>query len=322
MLELLRTYYGISGQESPSIRGIPSYVANNKYYLLLRISEHDHFMMEQAVIAYYLKEQEHPHIAYPIQNIDGQFMTTVDDQRYTVFELRHLQKQPQVGEGTALAQFHQQTKRYPYEPYSISSYGKWKQLWTDKLTVYEQNLQAALKEERDEQNLIWLDLFPYVIGMTENAIQYVGEMNHDRSFHDSDRPAITFERYDHQLQKPCFFSYELHYDHPMRDVAELIRYNLLQEGDETTKILQFLHDYERVQPISLFSWKMIYSRLLYPAHFFDAIDQYRNKSETVTKDAVMQLCDKQHIYEARITTLFNQIKRNDQTIRIPMVQWM
>lgn len=322
MLEFLRTYYGIEGQESFPIRGIPSYIADNMHYLLLRLSERDEFMMEQAVIAYYLKEQEQPHIAYPLQNIDGQFLTTMDDQRYTVFRVHHLQKHPHPNDGTVLAQFHKQSKSYPYEPFSISSYGKWNQLWTDKLTVYEQNLQVTLKEERAFKDRAWFDVFPYVIGMTENAIQYVAEMDRDRSFNDSDRPTITFERYKDQLQQSCFFSHELHYDHPMRDVAEWIRKKMLQEEDDTADIVQFLHDYECVQPLSLFSWKMIYARLLYPAHLFDAIDRHQRKDKALIEEEIARLCDQQHVYETRLKSLFQQVERNGQTIRIPMVQWM
>lgn len=322
MIDVLRTYYGIHAQKSKSIRGIPSYLASEMHYVVFRASEQGEFMMEQAVIAYYLQEQYQSYIALPIHNIDGQFTTHIEEEAYTVLEIAHLQEQVREGGGRQLATFHMHSKPYPYEPRTLSSYGQWKQLWIDKLTVYERYLQATFDKKRSEMERVWLDLFPYVIGITENAIQYVGEIETERSFNESDRPAIVFDRYNDQLLGPCFFSYELQYDHPMRDVAEWIRMRLLAEHDHEAQIIQFLADYDHVQPLSLFSWKMIYARLLFPVHFFDLFTIDQQTGEFLMQSSIDKVIEQQPIYEKRLTGLFTQIRRKNHAMQVPMVQWM
>ncbi len=323
MIDFLRTYYGIQGQESFPIRRYSSYVENNIHYLVIPIRNRDEFNLEQAVLSYYLKEHHQPNIGFPLQNIDEQFITVMDDQTYVVVQIDDLQDPSQTSNGSILAEFHQRHQAYPYEPRSISSYGTWKQLWIDKLTVYEQNLQASLSERRSYFERAWLDVFPYVIGMTENAIQYIGTIEKEAVADSSDRPTITFERYRNQLKEHCFFHHELHFDHPMRDVAEFIRFKLLQDHVDVDDISRFLKEYNDVQFISEFSWKLLYARLLYPAHFFDYIDRHRlKKDETKMKQEMLHLCKAQENYEVRLNTLFQHIKQNHQKIHIPMLQWL
>lgn len=322
MLEFLRTYYGIQAKQSIPIRGIPSYAANNVHYVVIPTSEQREFLIEQAVVAYYLKEQNEVHGAYPLRNIDEQFVTTIDEEKWIVLQINALRHDRTQMHGEVLAQFHQKHQTYPFEPHSISSYGSWKKLWVDKLTAYEHNLQASLTENRTYFERSWIDLFPYVIGMTENAIQYIGEVERSHALDIGDRPTITFHRYVDQLEQACFFSYELHYDHPIRDVSECVRHALLQEEWNLEQVVYFIEQYERVQPLSPFSWQLLYARLLYPAHFFDQMDAHRNEEEQTIRKGLIDLCQRQEKYEQRLRKLFHEIKRNHQKIHIPMLQWM
>jgi len=321
MMEMLETYYGIKGARHQPIRNIPSYIANNIHYLIITLNKSEEFNVEQAVLAYYLREQDTMHIGYPLQNIDEQFITQQGEKSYSVVRIDELQELNHRSEGEVLARFHLQHQSYPFEPRSISSYGQWKQLWIEKLSAYEHYLQETLKRKRTYFERTWMDIFPYIIGITENAIQYIGNIEKESIVDENDQTTITFERYTNQLIEPAMLYDELHVDHPMRDVAEWIRHQLLQEFTDYAHILSFLQEYNQVKPISSFRWKLIYARLLYPAHLFDAMDEQRYQEEGSIGENIVNMCVAQDRYEKRVNRLLHHMERNHLTNPIPMIQW-
>lgn len=321
MLEMLETYYGIKGAPHDPIRNIPSFIANNIHYLIVSLNSSREFNVEQAVLAYYLREHSFVHVGYPLQNIDEQFITQKGEDRYIVLRIDHLQEFVHGNEGGLLANFHQHHHSYPYEPRSISSYGKWKQLWIDKLFAYENYLHETLHRKRTYFERMWMDIFPYIIGLTENAIQYIGTIEKQSIGDENDLPTITFERYTNQFTQSAILYDELHFDHPMRDVSEWVRRQLLQEQTDYEEIVSFLYAYNQVIPISSFRWKLIYARLLYPAHLFDSFDVQKGQKEREIKENIIEVCEAQHRYEKRVNRLFHHIERNHLTDPIPMVQW-
>src|SRR5699024_11962070 len=66
---------------------------------------------------------------------------------------------------------------------------------------------------------------------------------------------ILFRRYHNQLQDRLLWMNDLAYDHPTRDLAECIRLKLLQKDDPMNDIRTFLHDYQRVRPLSILDRK-------------------------------------------------------------------
>ncbi|MFP3360225.1 hypothetical protein R0K17_23205, partial [Planococcus sp. SIMBA_143] len=73
------------------------------------------------------------------------------------------------------------------------------------------------------------------------------------------------------LQKSVIWLDDFVFDHPVRDLAEYTRGMLLSDAP-SEEIVQFLHDYQSERPLSIFSWRLLYARLLYPVHFFDHVD--------------------------------------------------
>src|SRR5699024_7041486 len=102
-----------------------------------------------------------------------------------------------------LAAFHAIGSTYPFEPKKISSYGKWKELWINKLTVYETKAAQEAKKHPSAYYENVMNMLPYMIGMSENAIQYVQESEQDNRFHEHDQGTICFHRYTGQLLQPA-----------------------------------------------------------------------------------------------------------------------
>src|SRR5699024_2140553 len=78
-----------------------------------------------------------------------------------------------------------------------------------------------------------MDILPYIIGISENAIQYIAESEIDTRFHDADQGTITFQRYQGNLNAPIIWASDLVYDHPTRDLAEYIRFKYLLDRKST-----------------------------------------------------------------------------------------
>lgn len=113
-----------------------------------------------------------------------------------------------------------------------------------------------------------MDFMPYLSGISENAIQYMQESEYESRFHETDQGTITFRRYHGQFSRHHLWLTDFAYDHPARDLAEFIRNQLLQTEDPMDGIQAFLEDYQQVRPLSVFSWRLLYARLLFPIHFF------------------------------------------------------
>src|SRR5690625_7933125 len=95
---------------------------------------------------------------------------------------------------------------------------------------------------------------PYIIGVSENAIQYMQESEQERRYRDCDRGTIAFQRYQDQLLRQTIWSTDLVYDHPTRDIAEYISTKLLLgEKWAVTVVWLCLEEYEAGQQLAAFS---------------------------------------------------------------------
>lgn len=322
METFLSTYYNIHSLDKIHMDSNIGYKTNDSIYFIISAPNKEALYMEQAALAYYLVENGFTQTAFPIPNIYGNWLTRQHNTLYMVTKVLMIQQDERSSHGHLLAQFHQKNATYTFEPQYISSYGQWKQLWIDKLTMIEQKaLEEANKYLNNYYNLI-IDSLPYMIGMSENAIQYVNETDHEPNYDKSDQGTVTFLRYRDQLLQPIIWVDDLAYDHPTRDIAEFIRHELLHTED-IESIEAFLSDYESVRPLSTFGWRLLYARLLYPIHLLDVLEKgFLNTPAHYHYDILKDLIKKQPLYEERLHHLFNSYKRSYQNKHIPMIQWI
>ncbi|GAA5417764.1 hypothetical protein Pryu01_02839 [Paraliobacillus ryukyuensis] len=298
-----------------------AYVLDNFYYFILPTGESEQAHLEREWLASYLEQQNYLRVAKPIKSINGSFVTQDQDKSYVCLQAMKHPYEIKNSE-TRLAEFHQVAIGYPYMPRFISVYGSWQSLWEDKLTLFEAYYQNQLdmRPVSRYQRLL-VDTFPYLIGLTENAIQYVQEINHETRFTEMDQGCITFQRYTNQLDKPFIFSNEFIFDHPARDIAEYIR-PLLFRKDGKQQIVEILQTYEKTSPLSVFGWELLYARLILPIHLFDFIDRSSNhfdKEETYLN--YRQMLDNQLYYEEQLRTFFKDNKIDVFKNRIHQLDW-
>ena len=317
MSEMLRSQYAIQIEGKQFIEEREGYQKERYHYFTIPATNKEMILMEQATLAYFLRENGLYNVAYPIRNINGDWFTNYGNELWMVLVLDD-ESPRQESPGKMLGDIHRIGSSFQYEPKAISSYGLWRKLWEEKLTFFEEELTRQAKEEGASNYLSEvMDILPYIVGISENAIQYLRESEKEQRILQTDQSTVAFARWN-TSEKKIVWTDELVYDHPTRDIAEYIRYAFLQNKSEA-EINQFLNDYQNYQPLSVFAWRLIFARLFYPIHLYDFLEgafQYPNSQ------ALEQLLKHQEVYERRLARFYETVGVDVSDWQIPMISWL
>ncbi|MFC2947157.1 hypothetical protein [Virgibacillus sediminis] len=322
--ELLASDYVVDTKEKIRLDdGREGYVMDDNVYFTITADNKEMIHMEQASLAYYMAERNYTHMAVPIPNVHGNWYTDYRGKKHLVLRTKlKSRKDISTSAGRELAEFHETGTGYPYEPHFASSYGQWHYLWTEKLTMFEQKVEHESNQKHSSFYRSLMDYMPYIIGISENAIQYIQETEGDKRFHHYDQGVIAFRRYRDQLTGSLIWMEDLLYDHPARDLAEYIRILMLNEksGEEMSL---FLKDYQLVRPLSIFGWRSLYARLLFPVHIFDWLEKcFRMEREKLPDKELVNMMERQKRYEQGLRNFFKYAGINHEADQIPVLHWL
>lgn len=321
--DFLEAYYGIQPWDKMIWNGIEGHKDDKYIYFIMSCDQKEIIHMEQAALAYFLYENNYSQMTIPLPNSQGEWYTPYLESYYMVLRAENTSTVKPIVHGEELAALHAVGLVYPYEPQTISSYGQWKGLWIDKLTAFEEKVEWEARDTPNAYYRLLMDSLPYVLGLSENAIQYMQESESDRGFHEADQGTIVFSRYDGQLNQPFLWMTDLAYDHPTRDLAEYIRYKLLEKENPADEIRVFLDDYQKVVPLSIFGWRLLYARLLYPIHLFDIIGRgFLTRQHGTLYTELSDMLDRQSVYEKRMRQFFENAGVNCEELQIPVLHWL
>ncbi|MCT2535884.1 hypothetical protein NC661_08180 [Aquibacillus koreensis] len=325
MMELLSNYIPQFQGQKVTVNGYEGYKNGNDFYIIIPNPNNALLHQEQKLVSTYLIANGFENIASPIFNQQNNIITHLHEKEYVVCKGNIKKYSSQMSHPQLLASFHDTGTRYPYAPNYISSYGQWKTLWENKLDTFEQLYQQKMQERPVSHfQRLFLDSFPYLIGLSENAIQYLQETETDQRFHEGDQASITFQRYTNQVQKDLIWSHELTYDHPTRDICEHIRPLMSSdEGHSITRIKTFLNEYEQVRPLSIFGWRLLYSRLLFPIHLFDYLEVglSTGNDEQIYESFEKALINQRN-YQEKLSYFFEEMGIHPRQKAIPEIQWL
>lgn len=324
MKELLTIYYAIQVKESKVINRKVAYFDDSFIYFPVRIKSKKEVYMEQATLAYHLVERGYKQTAFPVPNVNGDWITHYLGDSYHVLKVEALQANTALSHGKELALFHQANRVHQYQPQHISSYGQWKELWINKLTFFENKIKSLGLEAGNAYDRLLVNTLPYIIGISENAIQLIRESEQERDYAINDQATICFHRYQDQLLQPMIDSNQLVYDHPARDISSYIRTELQREDEKSMKNIEdFLDSYQEVESLSSLCWRMIYARLIYPIHLFDKIEEgFRREQDENMEEKMGRALEEQTEYEKRLKELFSIIDKKDKINNLPRLQWL
>lgn len=299
----------------------PTYTDNEYHYFIIPVTFSEEEAWEKYFIAKHFHEYDVANVLCPIQNVHNQFITSIGKETFMLYYARESELH-QMSIGKQLAIIHRIGQLFPYKVESINNYGNWKELWIQKVDQYEQLFKTYYQHKPTPPFMRELvDYFPYIIGISENAIQYMNLVMKERNYNEFDQPVLAYARLSNQLQEPYIWTHRLIYDHPARDIAEYLRPMLCeQDGINHPTIQAFLKDYLSICQPSPFSWKMVFARLLFPIHLYDAMDECvrLNYSDTpLGKIEEMQI----H-YEKNLQTFFYQIGIDISKESVIQLDWL
>lgn len=323
MRDFLSANYDIQADTQTIWNGTEGLKDDNYIYFTISADQREIIHMEQAALAYFLHDNNYVQMTIPVPNSKGEWFTAYNGSHQMVLRVKNNVPAKRFVHGEQLAAFHIAGSVYQYEPQTISSYGQWKRLWIDKLTAIEERVALEATGYSNAYYRLLRDFLPYLVGISENAIQYMQESESDPRFHEADQGTIVFRRYHGQFDHRFLWMTDLAYDHPTRDIAEYIRYKLLEKDDPMDAIRTFLDDYQRVRPLSIFGWRLLYARLLYPIHLFDAIGYgfFTDRHELLYSELATMI-ERQSVYEKRLGLFFENAGINYEELEIPVLHWL
>ncbi|WP_077624949.1 hypothetical protein [Sediminibacillus massiliensis] len=324
MNEILSQYIPDFDGKKTMVNGMEGYHYGDSFLFIIPEEASGESYYEQMTVCRFLAEHGYMSIATPMVNRKGELVTKAENTGYVVHFCRLPEESTRSSFAYELAVFHQLAGGYPYEPATMSAYGKWKTLWLNKLTTFEQIYQQQYYE-RPVNNFqrLFIDTFPYISGCTENALQYLQESEEDTRFDESDQATITFQRCRNGIFSKIIWPRSFVYDHPARDIAEYIRGMLLDgNGTHSDRLRTFFTEYQSVKSLSLFGWRLVYARLLLPVHLFDFIETAltRQNTEEVYKE-YKQLLRNQILFEERLKHFFSDVGLDFERSGIPILDW-
>ncbi|MFT4412951.1 spore coat putative kinase YutH [Fredinandcohnia humi] len=233
--------------------------------------------------------------------------------------------------GKELARFHKRGRSFPYQVSKVSRIGQWKYLWeqrVDQMELFWKEKVKSHPETRFEE--MFIEAFPYYIGLTENAIQYLVDTELDEYPAPIDSATICHHRYTELTwDKQYFvkFPTDWVYDHFTRDLAEYIRDQYINgENQINDQIIRFMEEYERGNPLSPFSWRLLYARLLFPLHFFECVEGYYVTDSVEKKQKLEQrlasILKHSSENERFLASFFQNIGVDKRRAKVPGINWL
>ncbi|MBB6453438.1 spore coat protein YutH [Salirhabdus euzebyi] len=327
MKEILKRYFSYQFHHETNIAGYKAYQELDGWVLVFPADYVDeNYIAEQQVIANFLQDSGFTNVTTPINSNSGTYIVPIDGE-YSVY-LCHV-KSLSSGKhhqdlNSFLKEFHYAGHRFPYTPVYSNRYGQWKTNWeqiVDQMDFLRQSLMEKATITNWER--LWIESCFYFIGMGENAIQFLQE-SESKNYNQFDQPVFTFERINPLPHNNVIVANRIVHDHPSRDIAEWIRHTILKEGRNGISVISnFLHQYEQERNFSLFGWRLLFARLLFPIHFTDYTDMVlRTDGGTdINYKDFKDFLSYQAEYEYCLKALFRERDQYGQE-KLPEVEWI
>ncbi len=312
------------------------FTAQNKHYFFVNVDEiEDHELTEMIKMGNHLTVNGDHEVATFVPTVHQTLTSFVEGQNCALFQFPEVvsRSKQQKSEGFQLAQFHQRGKTYPN---STKESGSWSQFWITRITQLEM-VYADLSKQKKKNSFdqAFMVSFPYYLGRTENAIQYVVDTMLDFGEQSQNEPKTichyqftpnTWLTIDDRTQAATKKPLDFTYDYPSRDIAEWIRAVVSQDDKPIENITNFISEYEKLETISSFSWRSIYGRLLFPIDYYKIIEGYYRSVDIEDGDRfteqLFDLFQSESQQEAFLRNFHRQIIPNHWQAYVPNVDWL
>jgi spore coat protein YutH len=277
---MLEKQYGVKVSEQVKLDSYDALRGNGWLYLVSspgNRAEEDITELER--IAEHLRNYGDQNVPIFLPSKDGKLLINWENNQYCVLANRQTDKQLKQKMGRKLAKFHERGRMVPFQIERSSRIGQWKSLWEKRLEQMEHVWNGLLFHTPDDEfERMFIESFPYYLGLTENAIQYLVDAELDDEPTQSDHGTVCHERFcAHSWGVECIIKnpFDWVFDHRSRDLAEWSRERYFRNTQTYhSDLKQFFDEYQSIAKLSPFSWKLLYSRMLFPLHYFECIEDY------------------------------------------------
>ena len=329
---ILKNMYGVTVEEETRIGHYEACVSEGKLYTLIPIlnMEEDELTELEQIAVHIYQSGDHS-VSTFLESKEGSKRTEMENQAYCVLVNDRLRAFQSKNLGRKLGKFHYRGRTVQFGVQKISRMGQWKGLWEQRLDQMEAFWNGMLyKQPESDFDRLFLESFPYYMGIAENAIQYLVDTELDDDPNVVDSGTICYNRFtrdtwaqDYYIKNP----FEWVFDHCGRDLAEWTRDRYFRNiKTYHREVKEFFEEYQSIMPLSSFSWRLIYSRLLFPIHYVECVENYYSANHEADRlfleDRLKKILNQSKDLESFLKQFYNNAEVPVKKMKIPTVSWL
>jgi len=332
MRETLLEQYKLKVDRFVKVFGYEGIIYRNIVYCIVPISYlEQEELFEIKHLSEYMIQKGDIRVGSILPTTDGKLSTIINDEEAVIIRCPVYSHRVSNSLGYELARFHKRGRSFPYQVKKVNRIGQWKFLWEKRLDQMELFWKEKVKQHpQNEFETLFVEAFPYYIGLTENAIQYLVDTEIDETPTAIDSATVCHHRFtENSWDRNSYTKLPTDwvFDHYTRDLAEFIRDQYVNgETRQNGQIVHFLKEYERITPLSAFSWRLLYARLLFPLHFFECIEEfYMTGSEMQMERHCKRLesiLKHSSEHERFLATFLSSAGVKEKRLTIPTISWL
>lgn len=329
MKKIIHEQYGIKVPEISKMNGCDAFQIHQTSFLIKRVNHiQDEELYEMYQMSQFLQEKGETYIGTIVLTKNNNIFFEKEKEKYILLRCPTAKERIPIQLGRDLAKFHQKARNFPYELSNTLRIGQWKYLWEKRLDQLEGFWRG--KVQSHPLNLFekkFIESFPYYLGLAENAIQYLVDTELDDEPQAIDAGTICHQRFHaHTWRNDLYIKMPTDwvFDHCGRDIAEYLRYLFFDQTKDSSHY-KFIDEYERTTPLSSFAWRLIYSRLLFPIHYFECIEEYYLSPENMRAEhekKLTHLLEESTKYEHFLKGYFGMLSMRTKKIFLPKIHWL
>jgi len=324
--------YGLIIERKEMLGGYECFYSKDSLYTIVPIHEpNESELMERLLLSQYLQRQGDPYVSSFILSNNNSYLSESDDNVFLLMGNALLEKPRPVQMGQKLARFHSRGRTFAEPLQECNRMGKWKELWEDRIdrmeNVWREKVQTHPINDFEK---LFVESFPYFLSLGENAIQYLVDNEIDDNPTGLDAGTVCHDRFyddiwlgEYLIKNP----FDWVFDHHSRDVSEWIREHYFRYPyTHQPTMIRFVEEYSYYTPLSSFSWRLLYARLLFPVHYLEAIERYYSSSKEedkrVIEEFLQEYLKRTHHHEEFLRSFYEVLSVPINRLRIPKVDWL
>lgn len=290
MKELLETYYNAFDFDLIQNSEYGYFIFNNSKYYLVPYNRSEEELEDLLALNQELIQKGFPTGKFIINNQNA-YITLYKQKKYVLLEM----PMNTSIEYNVLDMIDFSNKLRIGSKKSILYRNRWADLWSSKADYFEYQIRQLGKEKE-----VILNSFSYYIGLVENAIAYVNNTTKKYQIGMDDRITLQRKRVEFPNIALNYFN-PIHYviDIEVRDIASYFKSLFFNSYED---LFTEVHAYLKVRKLGIYSYQLLYARLLYPSFYFDIYEKVMEGE--MEEEALIPIINKAEDYELFLKDMF------------------